>query len=207
MRSAQKCLYLASALFLAACADDLVSPDHPNPSFTTAGTENADLVTGEWDLPYEDTRPTGAFGWLPAPYDQYGIDLPAGNYDLQIEVSGGGVLTDIWSLRYAHLDGLFIGPGGADPGPYPYFTGGQRIMAMVLLRVTSDGRQFPIGQAPGSDDRSVSATVRVKGNARYMFSRGWGGEPLFPYSSQERNFQAVNSDASRHGVLVHQYCK
>lgn len=185
MRALTRCVFLAFAVFLSACGDDVVAPAPTSPSFTANST--ADLVGGDWALPYNPTWDRFSL-WLPSPYDQYGIDLPAGDFDLDIEVSGGGVLTGIWSERYAHLNGVFIGPGGADAGPYAYFEDGRPLLRMVVRRIGFDGRETVAWQAPRNNDRSVSATIRVKGNARYIFSRGWGGELIFGYFIEGAKF-------------------
>lgn len=122
------------------------------------------------------------------PWDTYGIDLPPGKWELEVEVTGGVTLTCGGrcsvhpSLR--HLLGHFIGPGGADPGPNPIFTNEDRFFPVSLVKyATVRGRPVhrPIWSAPPDNLSSAQTKIRVDGNARYYFSRDWNSQPVFTF--------------------------
>jgi hypothetical protein len=192
MRPALIVRCLLFGLWLSGCVDIPTEPGYLAATLETASVQSSDMIAGAWELPYSNTY---TFGDIPS--DDYGLDLPAGDYDLEIEVTGGITVTGIWNPAASHMNGVFIGPGGVDAGRYPYYPDKTRSIPVSVYSYSSRGHLSVVWTAPPDAHTTATATIRVKGNARYAFARSFDSSPLNPY-----HFQWATVVGSQHGRLT-----
>lgn len=187
------CRCLVFGLCLSGCGDIPTTPKQLTATLASGATENSDVLERAWELPYNRD---GLWGDIHSA-GGYALDLPAGEYDLEIEVTGGVTVTGIWAPHASHINGVFIGPGGVDAGPYPYYPNATRSIPVSVYGYSRKGHVSPVWTAPPNTDRTATATVRVKGNARYYFTRSIDSSPLNPY-----HFQWATVTGNQYGRLT-----
>jgi hypothetical protein len=159
---------VAAAAFIG-CADQPTGTMHEAPG--APALSNSEQLIRDWELKFSMDWENHTYGLTASHPDFY---LPAGEYDLDIEVTGGISIDADLGTRMGLGGARFVGPGGNPQAPKPVYTPGDRGLAVSVVReFVRNGlvRTEVVWTAPPNDSETASGKIRIHGPARLYFKR------------------------------------